>query len=206
MNTLQASFSQSGDRIETCGNCGQLLPLRLAGPREREKPWLCSRCHTRYDAVLGRDSPLELIQHVRPMGIKFCKADYQRVPQAIAEFIRKCLAVEEDYWGPERRSSERHGVAIPAVMMPIDAGFDPIGEATMVMARNISNRGASLVGTRAVNARFLAVELCTACGEQMQLVMRVLRCRFIRRFYEIGGQFVTKAGEQLATEPAAQRI
>ena len=193
MSSAQLRQSEHGGRIERCAKCGQALPLRWPTPGARSRLWNCTGCRTPYDAVLDREVSLELIQHVQPAEIDFGRRDFLHVPETIAEFIARWFC-EEGYEGPERRTSRRHRVTTPVVALPIDQGFEPLGDPFMVMSRSISGTGMALVSTRAVTTGFLAVELSTALGKRMQLVMRVLRCRPIHRFYEIGGKFLTKAG------------
>lgn len=67
-----------------------------------------------------------------------------------------------------------------------------MGPPFLVLTRNVSRSGISLVSTRAVATAFLAVELPSAPEETSQVVVHVLRCQPRRSFYEIAGKFLTK--------------
>ena len=73
----------------------------------------------------------------------------------------------------------------------------------MAVTRDISSSGISLVSTRAANSPFLAVELSASYDETIQIVMRVIRCRPLRCFYEIAGPFFTVAQDESGEEAAS---
>lgn len=191
MTEATVSEPKGNGRIERCDSCGLLLPLRHPGPGREGRNWTCTGCGAGYRAILAEQCSAKVVQHVRPAGIQFDKSNLVQPTEAIAKFIRKRL-VERSYDGHERRRSERYSIVAPAVAMPMDEMVQPAGEAFMVVVKDISTAGVALVSTRAVNAKFLAIELCAASGETMQLLVHVLRCQIIQRFYEIAGQFLTR--------------
>ncbi len=65
----------------------------------------------------------------------------------------------------------------------------------MAVTRDISTTGLALISTRAASSRFLAVELACPSGETIQVVIRVIRCRPVRCFYEIAGTYFVVLGE-----------
>jgi hypothetical protein len=105
--------------------------------------------------------------------------------------IIKQLTLEEGAFA-ERRREERYPVSIAIPAIAVDEKYRPLGEAFQVLTRDVSTRGISLIHTEPVKAQFLAIELPVPEGAKTQLVIRVLRCRPVERFYEIGGQFVAR--------------
>jgi hypothetical protein len=176
--------------IGNCAGCGLLLPLSLPEAGEPSRSWACAGCGVRYDGNLDRNQPLELIEHVRPYRMAFCLNRAEQPPSAIAEFVAKLLP--EDYRGWEKRGYKRLSVVTPVAVMPLSESLEPSGSPFMVLARNISRSGIALVSTRSVSATCLAVELPRDPEESLQVVVRVVRCRPLRSFYEIAGSFVTK--------------
>lgn len=193
MNTASTSECRPGERIGKCATCGVDLPLRAPPAGQRGMSWICTGCGSCYHGVLTEDTSPQAIQHIRPAAIQFDRSNLLHPPQAIAQFIRNRLSEKfYVYRGPERRYSQRHPLVAPVIAMPISDTFQPAGEAFMVMVRNISTKGVALISTRAVNTKLLAIELGAASTDSMQLVVRVLRCRIIDRFYEIAGSFLTR--------------
>ena len=57
---------------------------------------------------------------------------------------------------------------------------------------NISLGGVALLHTRFVDAQYLAVDFSPAGVDELQVVLRVLRCRPLGLVYEIGGEFISR--------------
>ncbi len=184
------------ERIETCGRCGRTLPLAKPAPGQSAIRWICNGCSASYRAVLAVDSLAEALNHVRPAELVFDRKKLVHPPEAIARFVKKAVgAMKPDY---ERRGVPRYPLVVPAIALPMNKRLRPIDDPFATLTRNISKSGLSLVHTRAVQAELLAVELRDLQGETMQLVMRLLRCRSINRFYELAGAFLVR----MAPSPA----
>jgi hypothetical protein len=78
------------------------------------------------------------------------------------------------------------------VAVPIDDQEKP-GEAFAAITRDISSKGISIYHTRPVHERYLAIQWNVEEGEQLRVLVNVVRCRPVGRFYEIGGMFITKS-------------
>ncbi len=181
------------ERILYCAECGLMLPLCLPVEGETSRSWACTGCGARYEAVLDKSQPLELIQHVRPYKLAFNLKCNEQVPKAIADFIAQVMP--DAYRGPEKRCFERYPIVTPVAAMPLGTGLEPFGASFMALTRNISRSGVALVSTRSVSAPFLAVELPCGPDGAMQVVIQVVRRRPIRCFYEIAGPFLTKMAD-----------
>ncbi|NQT37549.1 MAG: PilZ domain-containing protein [Planctomycetes bacterium] len=200
MTTMQQP-RRCSPRIQ-CGGCGKTLPLRPPGHGQVSTSWICTECGALCDAVLDAPKSLESLQRVRPARIKFDKKNLGNPPQSIAAFIVKMLGKE--FSGDEKRSTRRHNIVFPVPVVELDEAFCPTGDVRMAVTRDISTTGLALISTRAASARFLAVELTCPSGETIQVVIRVIRCRPVRCFYEIAGTYFVVLGE--AAKGDAERI
>jgi hypothetical protein len=177
--------------IDSCAACGRALPLRLPHAGETATLWVCTGCGARYDAVLDRSAPEETTRNVRPAQIDFNRDGLVHPPEAIATFVAHLTNQKA---ATERRASNRHRLAAPVAAVPVDDDFRPVGQPFMATTRDVSTSGLALIHTRAVDAQYLAVELPAVAGKTMQVVMQVLRCRPLGRFYEIAGPFIVRLG------------
>ena len=96
------------------------------------------------------------------------------------------------YRSDERRAEPRHAVAINVLAIPLDKNFKKCGEPFMAVTRDLSASGMAMFHNQNVVAKYLALEIVDAEGEQLRLVMSVLRSQAIGLFYEVAGRFVKK--------------
>jgi hypothetical protein len=128
---------------------------------------------------------------VQPPGtIQFDAATIPAPPRSLRAFVAKLLAGE--YQGRQRRAAKRLPVVVPVAAMPLDDSFRPKGEAFAAVTGDLSTAGMRMFSTRAASSEFLGVELTTRSGQNIQVVLQVLRCNAIGRFYEIAGQLVAR--------------
>lgn len=109
-------------------------------------------------------------------------------PAAMAEYVAS-LHATESATDSEKRSRQRYQILreVPAVVL--DDGFQPSGELFLVITRDISTNGMSLVHTRAIESGMLALALRGSRGEQIQVAMRVLRCRPLGDYCPVQAKF-----------------
>ncbi|MFW6114246.1 MAG: PilZ domain-containing protein [bacterium] len=67
-----------------------------------------------------------------------------------------------------------------------------MGDPVVCTSRNISTGGIALVHKRALKPKYLILELSPNDGVPIQMVLEVLRCRSVGRFFEIAGRFLMK--------------
>ncbi|MGO8691059.1 MAG: PilZ domain-containing protein [Thermoguttaceae bacterium] len=128
-----------------------------------------------------------------PGKIQFDRRTLPDPPPSLVAYVAELLATE--YEGPQRRGSRRLPVVVPVVAMPLDNNFRPMGTTFAAITRDLSTGGLRLFSTRAANSKFLAVELTSSSDENMQVVLEVLRCKAIGRFYEIAGKLVARTDD-----------
>jgi hypothetical protein len=126
-------------------------------------------------------------------------------PKAIAAFIGQ-LTSGVFIPGKERRKEPRYAVAIIVEVQPLDKDFQPAGDVFRVVTRDISASGIGILDSRPVDCKYLAVQLTNPEGEQMQMVMEVLRCQRLGNIYDIGGRFITREGLEAVRQEGAGAI
>ena len=119
-------------------------------------------------------------------------------PNAISAFISKLtngaapsITAGQTANGAERRSQTRFAVSTVLEARRIDESLQNEGEAFKVVTRDISAGGVPFLHPRKPDAKHLALQLKSPCGDQMHVAMEVVRCRPVGHFYELGGKFVT---------------
>ena len=118
------------------------------------------------------------------------RARLEKPSDELRQFVR---SVADDY-EPERenRSSERFPAAMEVVCIPFDSEHNQCGVPVIALSRNVSVGGISLVYTRPIPADFLMVTLDNGKTDPLNMVVEVLRCRRLGRFFEIAGKFTSK--------------
>ena len=176
-------------RISSCTGCQAPLPLRLTQPGERPIAWKCTACGTVFSAVLDDTAEAATHRNVRVSEKLFSDCYGQSPPQGMLRFLEEIA--QRDVRN-DRREQKRYTVAIRAIVIPVDERCSPVGEAFTAMTLNISQSGLALLHTRAVNDRYLLVELDDK--QKTQVVLEVVRSEHVGRFYDIAGRFVTRLG------------
>lgn len=117
-----------------------------------------------------------------------------RPPAAIAMFVRRVVKGAEYYVGPEQRTEPRYSVSLPVAAVPVDESLKKTGEVFIAFTRDISSGGIAMYHTRRVSDKYLAVEIRSNSGENLRVLVEVLRCSPVGLFYEIAGKFISKLG------------
>ena len=124
-------------------------------------------------------------------------SDLLRPPQVISKFVDEIArgatltdpnAREETE--SERRQAARYQLPLRVDVQAVDDGFQLHGELYSVVAHDISSGGIGIRDTRAVESKYLAMQITGPAGESMQMLLEVLRCEKQGNVYDIGGRFV----------------
>lgn len=180
-----------------CSVCNRRLGIRERRPGEMSARWACVGCGCEYVAVLDKDVSSEVRQTVRLVSEQLNPRD-ENVPPGIDTFVRE--------WAPqlvthdERRRSPRNVFICHVMAISLDADFVPNGEVAEIVTCNISQHGLGMVHTRAIRGEYLIVEIPSADGRRVQMLSRIVRCRSLGHFYDIGCEFIGRLG---ATTPKA---
>ena len=106
----------------------------------------------------------------------------------IESFVSR-LAREYFMDGPDRRVEPRLRVTLPVNLQPLDDDLNPLGYRSRAVTRDISASGIGLVCQDPVNASYLMLSLPTPAGESLEVVAKVLRCRPVGYYFDVGCQF-----------------
>lgn len=200
VDTLGAETTEKVPRIE-CGSCQQFLPLRMTNGGERAAVWLCAECSIPFVALCVEDRLPENANSVRLDERYF---DTTGLPNISPELRRQVVSLAHrsaDAIGNEKRRSTRvaRTLVVPAVRL--GPGFVPTGMSFQLMVANLSCEGIGLVHSSAIDAEYIALELGSGNGEPIQVIVRIVRQKELESpFYEIGGEFYVRLGNDSANE------
>jgi CheY-like chemotaxis protein len=113
-------------------------------------------------------------------------------PQAMLNYLERNF--EEPGLKGERRKADRVSLLATVVAVPVNARFEPVGEAFKAAARDVSQGGMSMLHTRAVSSEYLALRWQSLASKNsfIKVVMKLCRCRPMGPFYEVAGEFVMR--------------
>ena len=123
--------------------------------------------------------------------LKGLSSRFEHSAELIASFVERVGGKVVSCEGAERRAHTRYVVAIPTCVQPLDDEHQPIDKRFTAATRDISAGGIGLVHTQPVKVRFLGVRLAPPGLEELDLLVRVLRCEPLGSYYDIAGEFVT---------------
>ena len=110
--------------------------------------------------------------------------------EAAVQFMKRLLSKRGNL--SDRRRDQRISLLSTVVVVPVNKDFQVRGEAVKMIFCNVSETGACLLHSRAVDAKYLALRWRSSASPNcfIQVVMQVIRCAPLGPFYEIAGQFV----------------
>ena len=168
--------------------CNHTLPLRAPRAGEIGVDWVCKGCDSLYHAVIAENCPKDVRERVRPFAIRI-REDELPPPSTELHVFSKNLAAKD---ATDRRISVRRPFRVPVATIALNDNFQPSGHGFVVLSRNISTNGLSLLADGPINSPLIAVQLPPIKGQPLQMAMRVVRERKLGGFVEIAGTFVTR--------------
>ena len=110
----------------------------------------------------------------------------ERPPMEMLDFVRD--VGRTDY---HDRQARRHALIMEVAVFPVDEQLQPIVAPFVALTRDISTCGVSLVHTARIHAPRLRLKF--ECKDLSAIIhAKVLRCRRLRQYFEIGCEFVTR--------------
>ena len=100
-----------------------------------------------------------------------------------------------------RRRSPRRPLIANVTVVPLDAGFRPIGPPFIACTRNVSTGGICLYHQSRAPSAFLYIEIEAIDVPPTQAVMKVLRQTRVGRFWEIAGRMREAKSDPTAAAP-----
>lgn len=132
---------------------------------------------------------------------QFNACDLDHPPQEIVEFVERLIGQykqDDRFCGAnERRSEQRHPIAVPIIARPVGEDLQSAGEPFVAVTKDISTRGVALLHHEPIDSKYMAVRLTDRDGRKLTGAIEVLRCRQVGQFFEVGGKFVTKLYDRL---------
>ena len=118
-------------------------------------------------------------------------------PTSVGDFITRFNVLEEEEHDRPNavrraRRAERIRCNATAIAVPVTRRFAPEGDPFKLAVRDVSDSGIRLLHTRATSSDFLALSWTaeTLPAQELRIVAKVMRCRPLSPFYDIGGEFV----------------
>lgn len=124
--------------------------------------------------------------------IEFGRLKPAPLPDAVRQFVQELAGAKRRSAFDEKRAQPRYPLVGLVQAVPVDDSCIPIGPAFQGMSRNISTGGICFVCTRAVRDKRFVIELATSPSERVQMVMEMVRCQRLGRFYEVGGRLLAR--------------
>ena len=92
----------------------------------------------------------------------------------------------------ERRSDKRIKVVQPVVVDLLAENGRPEGPSVQAVTWNVSAAGIGILHSRAINHKFVKVQLTLSENKILCMLTQVIRCRPLGLYYDIGGRFITR--------------
>jgi hypothetical protein len=109
----------------------------------------------------------------------------------VRSFVER-LAREYFFDGPDRRAEPRLRITMPLILEPLDDRLRPLNYQVRAVTRDLSSKGIGLVCQDPVNGKFLAFNLVSPCGAELNVIAEVLRCEAYGYYYDVGCKFVVR--------------
>jgi hypothetical protein len=153
---------------------------------------MCAVCSEVVTAVLDPDYEQEDLRNVRLAPILFNRQGLELTAD-LAEFVRK--RPPPPIKSVEKRTSRRFPTNGTAAIQGLNQLLAPIGSPSVAAVRNLSTTGIGLLHEYAVIEPLMAIEMDSGKGE-IQLLVRIARCRPMGPFFDLAGEFLSKMGRR----------
>jgi hypothetical protein len=118
-------------------------------------------------------------------------------PKAIAAFMQKLTTgVYKTRSGNEQRKHPRFMIATIVEILPVGASQNAQSKPFRIVSHDVSAGGIRLRGAHPITTKLLALHMTSPDGEQMKVMMEVLRCQSSGNVYDIAGRFISSVDSQ----------
>ena len=118
--------------------------------------------------------------------------DVPPASKELRQFVEQYLRADHPKRPVDRRREFRCVVAIPVLTLPLNDRFEPVSTPFESVLRDISTSGAALLHTDPFTLKHVLFQVDVPRGKPIQLVMEVLRCERIDRFFDIAGKLLAR--------------
>lgn len=188
MRTVTASINH--DEIKTCFGCEARLGLPALKAGECSETWRCTKCGATF--LTGNTIEKDIFIENAEQDFQDSTNLYDNLPTQQPENLERLVKEMSgaNYVGPERRTSPRYPISLPAIAIPLDENHQSARSAVQVTLRDISREGLSLFSDIALPQPFLLVDMTSGGFSGAQVVLKVCRSRPLGLMHEIAGTFV----------------
>ncbi len=162
-------------QIKRCVKCDHHLPTLIVGGSGPVREWECRNCGATYLASLSPTSPNQLRDNVK---LSHYFPDHREAATTL-----RVKDLEH-----ELRRHPRRPLMMNVPAMQLDFDLFPVGEEFAVLSRNLSASGIAIVHTQSLVGKIAVLIELPEIG-QVQLLLRIVRCKKVGQLYEIGGAF-----------------
>jgi hypothetical protein len=185
--------------IELCSGCGASIALVAPNENSTASPWKCRACGATYLACGQRRSGALFQGGVRPAFYMDVIEDAALRPTSqLSELsaedldqLQRCLP-ENRATGPNARSSQRHQVATPISLLPLESDFRIAGPIVAASTLDVSCGGLALLSRVPLAAAYLAIEFLNSGARMPALILRPSRCIPRGSAFAIAGDFLSR--------------
>jgi hypothetical protein len=174
--------------ITKCSVCEAEFPPLLLASGPGTLVWECRKCGAAYQGKISFRSPRHLRGALRPRQYFPEKVVLPEADDSVREFAERLIAADREM---DRRSAPRKPLMLAVPAVPLDADDFPTAEAVMLISRDISSTGISLLHREPLQGR-MAILLEIPERPAAQLVVEIMRSLRVGDFYEIAGLFIDR--------------
>jgi len=109
----------------------------------------------------------------------------------LTDFAERHVRNAVRYHEFDRRGERRHFMVVPVLAVPVDEQYQPIGDCTAVVTRDISSQGIGLVHPLTLGPSLVAIRMQLA-GEEVNAVIDIAWSKPLGPFELSGGLFVAR--------------
>jgi hypothetical protein len=142
-------------------------------------------------ATLGCEEQASLATARIRETVNTTSASAQLPSSSLLAFVKRQVAQQELYNGPERRADLRHLLVMPVLVLPVDENIRVAGQPQAMVIRDVSPPGIGLVHEFPFDHKRIVIQLSYPEDGKL-LACEVRWSRPLGPFYHIGCQVIAK--------------
>lgn len=111
-------------------------------------------------------------------------------PEVVVTFVKRLIEEYRSGVETERRAQTREAIALPIVVQPLNAHFQPTGDVFDAITKDFSTGGFGVIHSEQVASRYMRIEIVAQNGEEMSLLAQVEHCTPWGPNYHVGARFL----------------
>ncbi|MEM8866260.1 MAG: hypothetical protein AAGF31_12010 [Planctomycetota bacterium] len=175
-----------------CSGCSSQLDSHPPQPRQSATIVLCPDCGVGH-VVSGQADDAD--ERFTTESVSLLRTTESRIDR-ILNTLKSDLPTSSD----ERRGSARTTVTTPITAVPYDPGKGMLGKGVPMLTKNVSQGGACLVSDLHVPTPLIVLDFTASGIPGLQVVMQILRRRFLGTHHEIAGRFIVDMASEIEVQ------